>query len=63
MHFIVEILMVVFFEWIFLLPSKFVAVFRGEKFTYKSFTTRDYFIAIAFWAIVAVISVLIAKFI
>jgi hypothetical protein len=48
MHFILEILMAIFVEWLFLLPSKFLAVFRGEKFTYKSFTAKDYYVAIAF---------------
>ena len=61
MHFILEILMIIFVEWLFLLPSKFLAVFRGEKFTYKSFTVKDYYVAIAFWAVVVVITVLVAK--
>lgn len=52
MHFVFEILMTVLFEWFFLLPSKLVAVFRGEKFTYESFTVKDYYIAFGFWAIV-----------
>lgn len=61
MHIILEILMVIFVEWLFLLPSKFLAVFRGEKFTYKSFTAKDYYVAIAFWAVVTAITVLVAK--
>ncbi len=55
MNLIIELLIAIFVEWLFLLPSKFIAISRGEKFTFKSFTAKDYFIAMAFWAFIILI--------
>ena len=52
MDMIFEFLIAVVFEWFLLLPSKVISVARGGKFSYKTVSSKDYYLAFAFWALV-----------